>query len=101
MCIPRRDVSEIQTPFSPRLPGRPLLPAAHRELVLADDYAQAGQADRALRSHLSAASCFWRAGRWDQARELFTALLQEYSTQKPAIQQILAELAHDYPTLGS
>ena len=41
---------------------RHFLAAAHLELVLADDYAQAGQAGLALHSHVSAASCFWRAG---------------------------------------
>jgi hypothetical protein len=81
--------------------ARHFLAAAHLELVLADDYAQAGQADLALRSHLSAASCFWRAGRSDQARELFATLMQEQVTQKPAIQQIIAELERDCPPLGS
>jgi hypothetical protein len=78
---------------------RHFLAAAHLELVLADDYAQADQADLALRSHLSAASCFWRAGRSDQARELLAILMQEHATQKSAIQQIIAELEHAYPPI--
>lgn len=80
--------------------ARHFLAAAHLELVLANDYTQAEQSDLALRSHLSAASCFWRAGRSDQARELLATLMQEHATQKPAIQQIIAELEHDYPTSG-
>lgn len=81
--------------------SRHFLAAAHLELVLADDYAQADQADLAWRSQLSAASCFWRAGRPEQARELFTMLLQEHPTQAPVIQQIIAELEHDAPAVSS
>jgi hypothetical protein len=81
--------------------ARHFLAAAHLELVLADDYAQAGQADLALRSRLSAASCFWRAGQSTQAHILFSTLMHEYPTQKPVIQQVIAELAHDYPTQSS
>jgi hypothetical protein len=77
--------------------SRHFLAAAHLELVLADDYAQAGQTDLAQRSQLSAASCFWRAGRPEQARELFTMLLHEHPTQAPVIHQIIAELEHDNP----
>jgi hypothetical protein len=65
---------------------RHFLAAAHLELVLADDYAQAGHLDLAWRSQLSAASCFWRAGQPDQARELLATLTQEHPAQKPAIQ---------------
>ena len=46
---------------------RHFLAAAHLELVLANDYKQAGQSDLARRSRLSAASCFWRAGQCQQA----------------------------------
>lgn len=77
--------------------ARHFLAVAHLELVLADDYMQAGQADLALRSHLSAASCFWRAYHSDQARALFATLLQQYPMQAPIIRQTLAELERDYP----
>jgi hypothetical protein len=80
---------------------RHFLAAAHLELVLANDYRQAGQPDLARRSHLSAASCFWRAGRCHQARELFRSLIHEDSAQEPEIQQVIAELEHDYPSLTS
>jgi hypothetical protein len=79
--------------------ARHFLAAAHLELVLADDYAQAGQADLAWRSQLSAASCFWRAGRPEHARELLATLMQEHPAQASVIQQIISELEHDYPTL--
>lgn len=76
--------------------ARHFLAAAHLEMVLADDYAQVGQSDLALRSHLSAASCFWRAGDTEQARKCFAILMQENPRQKAAIQQIIAELENDY-----
>ena len=78
--------------------ARHLLAAAHLELVLADDYTQAGQMDLAWRSRLSAASCFWRADHHEQARELFATLMQEDPAQASVIQQIIAELEHDNPT---
>jgi uncharacterized membrane protein len=76
---------------------RHLLAAAHLEVVLADDYEQAGPLDLALRSRLSAASCFWRAAQSQEARQLFASLLQENPTQERAIQQVIEALEHDYP----
>jgi hypothetical protein len=78
-----------------------LLAAAHMELVLATDYAAAGDADLALRSRLSAASCFWRAGQAAQAATIFDALLKEHPTRAAEIQKVSAELAQDYPALAS
>src|SRR5262249_24751710 len=54
--------------------ARHYLAAAHLELVLASDYAEAGQEELAMRSRISAASCLWRAGRVDQARGELQAL---------------------------
>jgi hypothetical protein len=68
------------------------LAAAHLELVLANDYAQAGLDDLALRSRLSAASCFWRAGQIEQARVLFDALVQDHPAQASAIRDTIADL---------
>jgi hypothetical protein len=68
------------------------LAAAHLELVLADDYAQAGQPDLALRSGISAASCFWSAGEPDRARPLFDELVQTYPGQADAVRQAVEEL---------
>ena len=75
--------------------ARHFLAAAHLELVLADDYAQAGQADLVWRSQVSAASCFWRARCPERARELFATLLQEQPHQAPIIRQLIADLEHD------
>jgi hypothetical protein len=80
---------------------RHLLAAAHLELVLADDYAQADQLDLALRSRLSAASCFWRAGQPDHAHELFESIIQDHPTQKQAIREVIAALEQDYPKRSS
>ena len=77
--------------------ARHFLAAGHLELVLADDYAQAGQPELALRSGISAASCFWRAGQQDRARPLFDDLLLAYPTQAAAIRQAVEELERDHP----
>src|SRR5579862_9214148 len=77
------------------------LAAAHMELVLAVDYESAGAVDLALRSRLSAASSFWRAGQQKEARGLFDSLQQQHPSQAPEIQKVIAELAHDYPALAS
>jgi hypothetical protein len=77
------------------------LAAAHMEIVLAVDYELAGSSDLALRSRLSAGSCFWRAGQPSQARALFDTLIQECPARAAEIQAVMAELAHDYPALAS
>jgi len=81
--------------------GLHFLAAGHMELVLAADYEQAGESALALRSRLSAASCFWRAGQPDQARALFETLLQACPDRAVEIRQVMTELAHDYPGLAS
>ena|SRR2546430_17306763 len=81
--------------------ARHFLAAGHLELVLADDYEQAGQLALALRSRLSAASCFWRAGQSDHAHELFDAMIQEHPTREPAIREVIATLELDYPEPSS
>jgi hypothetical protein len=80
---------------------RHFLASAHLELVLAADYEQIGDGELALRSHLSAASCFWRAGQQDAAQREFEELRAVHPTQAAAIQQIQSELARDYPPLAS
>ena len=81
--------------------ARHLLAAAHLELVLADDYEQSGQLDLALRSRLSAAFCFWRAGQPAHAFEIFEAMVQEHPTQEQAIREAIATLEHDCPEPSS
>jgi hypothetical protein len=73
------------------------LAAAHLELVLANDYEQAGQGDLAFRSRVSAASCFWRAGQREQAQNLFNSLLKTRPDKAPSIQEALADLEREYP----
>lgn len=98
---------EIQRAILAEMRGEPpqaalhFLAAGHMELVLAGDYQSAGDSDLALRSRLSAASCFWRAGQPNQARCLLDALLQECPARAPEIQKVLTELAQDYPALAS
>jgi hypothetical protein len=81
--------------------SRHYLAAAHLELVLAEDYAQAGAEELAVRSQISAASCFWRAGQIPQARSVFEALLRSHPDQSAAIQQVTAELAQGYSAQAS
>src|SRR5216684_7507055 len=81
--------------------SRHFLAAAHLECVLADDYEQAGQTEMSLRSRISAASCLWRAGRQDQAQQIFDTLVQKHPSQESEIRQITGELEHDYPRLAS
>jgi hypothetical protein len=61
-------------------------------LVLADDYAEAGQEAHALRSKISAASCLWRAGEVKRARSLFNSLVKEYPGKAKLIKSTIAEL---------
>ena len=77
--------------------SRHLLAAAHLELVLADDYAQAGQHEMSIRSRLSAASCLWRGGDPTQAREVFATLARELPDRQPTVTQLVAELEEKYP----
>jgi hypothetical protein len=77
------------------------LAAGHMEMVLAADYTSAGEEALALRSGLSAASCFWRAGQPAKARTLFDSLLKACPDRSSEIHQVIAELAHDYPGLAS
>ena len=77
--------------------ARHFLAAAHLELVLADDYAQAGQPDLALRSGISAASCFWSAGFPERARPIFDEPLQSHPAQADTVRRVIAELERDYP----
>lgn len=76
---------------------RHFLAAAHLELVLANDYAQAGHDELAVRSRLSAASCLWRGGQSEHARTLFGDLVQNHPAQAAVIGEALAELEQDYP----
>ena len=98
---------EIQRGMSAELAGetaraaRHFLAAAHLELVLAKDYAQAGQDDMAFRSILSAASCFWRAGQVETARPLFEDLIQNFPNSATTVLDVAADLESKYPVSDS
>lgn len=72
--------------------SRHFLAAAHLELVLASDYSQAGDNEMALRSRISAASCFWRSGETDKARVLFAEMQRDCPDESGAIQIVIADL---------
>jgi hypothetical protein len=62
------------------------------ELVLADDYQQADDAEQARRSRISAASCFWRAGERKRGAAIFDDLAHEDPEREEEIREIVAEL---------
>lgn len=76
---------------------RHFLAAAHLELVLADDYEQAGDAELARRSRISAASCFWRGGDPDRAQAIFDALMAEAPDRVAEIGEIIRDLEQNGP----
>lgn len=76
----------------PQRATKHFLAAAHLDLVLADDYTDAGQKDKAFRSQLSAASCFWRAGETKRARALFNSLIKGFPGKAKLVKNAVAEL---------
>jgi hypothetical protein len=80
---------------------RHLLAAAHLELVLADDYAAAGDKEMAMSSQISAASCFWRAGHVEEAQQLFDTLARANPGEESSIKELISELQRDCPKLAS
>lgn len=72
--------------------GRHLLAAAHLELVLADDYAAAGESQLALRSRISAASCFWRGGDVARGRKVFESIARDHPERSATVQNLIEEL---------
>lgn len=77
--------------------ARHFLAAAHLELVLAKDYAEAGLDQLELRSRVSAASCFWRAGQTAQARQHFQMALEDYPEQAEETRRQITELEQHLP----
>lgn len=74
------------------------LAAAHLELVLAGDYDLAGEPHLARRSRISAASCFWKAGKQEQAQQVFDALIQADPARADEIQRVIADLRDSQAT---
>jgi hypothetical protein len=62
------------------------------ELVRGEDYAEAGDARLEFRSRLSAASCFWRAGKVAAARKHFASLRKDYPDRLRAIESAVSDL---------
>ena len=73
------------------------LAAAHLELVLASDYEEIGDPELALRSRLSAASCFWRAGQPERARSMIDQLSQSDPSRSTMIRKVLEDLEGSVP----
>jgi hypothetical protein len=76
---------------------RHFLAAAHLEVVLAEDYRVANNQEMALRSQLSAASCFWRAGQPGQADRIFDEVKASQPGEASTVQNVREELLRDYP----
>ena len=68
------------------------LAAAHLELMLANDYEQAGDRELARRSRFSAASCFWRAGEVERERSIFEEERQADLRGSDEIHELISEL---------
>lgn len=73
------------------------LAAAHLELVLADDYEQSGEYELALRSRLSAGSCFWRGGEVQRARQQFDALVADNPDRAAEVREVVEDLMRSRP----
>jgi hypothetical protein len=71
---------------------RHFLAAAHLEIVLAADFEESGDADLALRSQMSAASCFWRGGDLATTRGLIQEMLDDYPDRANAIRELQVDL---------
>jgi hypothetical protein len=80
---------------------RHFLAAAHLEIVLAADFRAVNRDDQSLRSLISAASCFWRAGRVAEAERVFDEVNQTFPAQADTVRQLREELTRDYPAKAS
>lgn len=72
--------------------ARHFLAAAHLELVLAADFEASGDTELAVRSRMSAASCFWRAGNSGTARSVIRDLIETYPERVAAVRELEADL---------
>lgn len=68
------------------------LAAAHLELVLADDYEEAGNSELSRRSRISAATCFWRAGKTSDGQAILDDLSQSDPGRAGEVQAVIDEL---------
>jgi len=97
--VQRGLLAEMRGERGPAL--RHFLAAAHLELVLAADYDEADDPDLALRSRLSAASCFWRGGQDQLARDLIEQLAQAHPAHSTLIQKVLDDLVRNVSVQNS
>jgi hypothetical protein len=74
-----------------------LLAAGRLELVLAADYDEAGVEPLALRSRMSAASCFWRGGDSRSARQVMEDILLAHPESADDVAETIAELEREFP----
>ncbi|REJ89236.1 MAG: hypothetical protein DWQ34_15680 [Planctomycetota bacterium] len=94
MLVPTKS-HEIQRSMQAELRGdsaaaaRHLMAAAHLELVLADDYAEAGDAAMSARALISAGSCFWRGGDPRRGREILEITAEVRQIAKTYIERLL------------
>jgi hypothetical protein len=75
--------------------ARHFLAAAHLELVLAADLEASGDTELAVRSQMSAASCFWRAREFDTARSMIQDIREAYPDRVALIRELEADLERD------
>ena len=88
--VQRGMLAEMSGDFNVAAPH--YLAAAHLEIVLANDYSQAGERELARRSRLSAASCFWRAGSVTRAREILDEVADDDPSRGGEVQAIRDDL---------
>lgn len=81
--------------------ARHFLAAAHLELVLAEDYTAAGLPHMALRSRLSAASCFWRAGETARGEAILNTVERADPAWAAEVQLLRADLSQHHPAQAS
>jgi hypothetical protein len=77
--------------------SRHFLAAAHLEIVLANEYVEAGEQELAIRSQISAASCLWRGRQTDHAISILNSLSQNHPEHAASVQSVLADLKSKYP----
>jgi hypothetical protein len=64
------------------------------ELLLADEYSQAGEVRLARRSKISAATCYWRAGLQSYANEVLEDLRRDDPLRSAEVDDIRQRLEH-------
>ena len=88
--LQRGMLAEMSNDFA--IAAKHFLAAAHLELVLANDYEAADDWQLAKRSRISAASCFWRAGEQDVARQHFEELVNDAPECEQEVNEVIDDL---------